>query len=168
MTTTDERNVQRQRVRDYLSRYKIIKRRIAQLTKRLKELQEDENEPINGVQYSAMPKGSKVSDGAAAYLYRKEDVLEQVDTEIQNKYKALSDALIVLKAIPLDSIERNVIESKYIDNLSNEDICKEMYWSYVSTVTYHTLKAIDMIIDNENSMAIINEYYEVNYENKTD
>ena len=44
--TTDERNVQRQRVRDYLSRYKIIKRRIAQLTKRLTELQEDENEPI--------------------------------------------------------------------------------------------------------------------------
>ena len=68
--TTDERNVQRQRVRDYLSRYKIIKRRIAQLTKRLTELQEDENEPINGIRYSVMPKGSKVSDGAAAYLYR--------------------------------------------------------------------------------------------------
>lgn len=166
--TTDERNVQRQRVRDYLSRYKIIKRRIAQLTKRLTELQEDENEPINGIRYSVMPKGSKVSDGAAAYLYRKEDVIEQINTEIQNKYKALSDALIVLKAIPLDSIERNVIESKYIDNLSNDDICQEMYWSYVSTVTYHTLKAIDMIIDNEISMAIINEYYEVNYENKTD
>lgn len=166
--TTDERNVQRQRVRDYLSRYKIIKRRIAQLTKRLTELQEDENEPINGIRYSVMPKGSKVSDGAAAYLYRKEDVIEQINTEIQNKYKALSDALIVLKAIPLDSIERNVIESKYIDNLSNDDICQEMYWSYVSTVTYHTLKAIDMIIDNEISMAIINEYYEVNYENQTD
>ena len=166
--TTDERNVQRQRVRDYLSRYKIIKRRIAQLTKRLTELQEDENEPINGIRYSVMPKGSKVSDGAAAYLYRKEDVIEQINTEIQNKYKALSDALIVLKAIPLDSIERNVIESKYIDNLSNDDICQEMYWSYASTVTYHTLKAIDMIIDNEISMAIINEYYEVNYENKTD
>lgn len=153
--TTDERNVQRQRVRDYLSRYKIIKRRIAQLTKRLTELQEDENEPINGIRYSVMPKGSKVSDGAAAYLYRKEDVIEQINTEIQNKYKALSDALIVLKAIPLDSIERNVIESKYIDNLSNDDICQEMYWSYVSTVTYHTLKAIDMIIDNEISMAIL-------------
>lgn len=163
--TTDERNVQRQRVRDYLSRYKIIKRRIVQLTKRLKDLQEDEKEPLNGVQYSAMPKGSRVSDGAATYLYRKEDIIEQINIEIQNKYKALSDTLVVLKAIPLDSIERNVIESKYIDNLPNEDICKEMYWSYVSTVTYHTLKAIDMIIDNENSMTIINDYYEVNDEN---
>lgn len=166
--TNDERNVQRQRVKDYLSRYKIIKRRIVQLTRRLKELQEDEKEPLNGVQYSATPKGSKVSNGAASYLYRKEDIIEQINIEIQNKYKVLSDTLVVLKAIPLDSIERNVIESKYIDNLPNEDICKEMYWSYVSTVTYHTLKAIDMIIDNENSMTIINDYYEVNYENQTD
>lgn len=166
--TNDERNVQRQRVKDYLSRYKIIKRRIVRLTRRLKELQEDEKEPLNGVQYSATPKGSKVSDGAASYLYRKEDIIEQINIEIQNKYKVLSDTLVVLKAIPLDSIERNVIESKYIDNLPNEDICKEMYWSYVSTVTYHTLKAIDMIIDNENSMTIINDYYEVNYENQTD
>lgn len=166
--TNDERNVQRQRVRDYLSRYSICKQRIAQLNSRLKDLEEDEKEPINGVQYSATPKGSKVSDGAASYLYRKENIIEQINIEIQSKYSILSNILIVLKAVPLESLQRMVIEYKYIDGRTNEAIRRKMNWSYVSNVDYHLAKAIDMIVNNDNSMKIINEYYEVNYENQTD
>lgn len=156
-----EEKAKRQRVRNYLSRYVISKRRIQQLTERLNNLKEDEKEPLNGVTYSSTPKSSSISQGSAAYLFRKEDIIENIEAQRAEKYKSLADIIAVINHLPEESVKRCVLEYKYIDGLSGKEICKKMYWASLSSVDTHLADAIGMLIGDKKAMEIINKYYEV-------
>lgn len=159
---SEEQKAQREKVMKYLSLYRIIQIRIEQLNNRLKELENDDAALLKSVSYSITPKGKKESTGAAGYLYLKENIIEQINNELNNKYQMLIDIQEVIKAIPYDKIERLVLEYFIIDGLSNDSICKKMYWSYASNVNYHKQRAVDMIIKNDASMKIINDYFNKN------
>lgn len=107
----------------YLGQYSKSKNKKNRLEERRKSIIREFDSPLSGIRYDGMPKSSEVSVGSASLAYR----LDEIDTKIlQQKDKAaklLLEVMNVLEFLPENSIERDVLEAKYIDGHKIERIC---------------------------------------------
>lgn len=110
-------------LKKYLGQYSKCKNKKNSLEERRKSIIKEFDNPLSGIRYDGMPKSSEISVGSASLAYR----LDEIDTKIlQQKNKAakiLLEIMNVLEFLPENSIERDVLEARYIDGHNVERIC---------------------------------------------
>lgn len=102
----------------YLSRYYncIISKN--DLLDRRKNILEDFNTPLTSVKFSGDPKAKKESLGCAALSFRLDEIDGKILEQLKDAEKSLNDIMSIIDTLPANTIERNIIEKKYIDRLS--------------------------------------------------
>ncbi|MBR1736345.1 MAG: hypothetical protein IJ736_04940, partial [Firmicutes bacterium] len=106
-------------LKQYLNRYRAAKNRKDNLTHRLEEIRAEFGSPIKGIGFeqSAVSKTHKVGDGAAALTFRLAEIEDRIETERVIMQQRLAETMDIIELLPKDSIERDIVELKYIDGI---------------------------------------------------
>lgn len=123
---------------EYLNQYYVGRMKKAQLEKRLKNIQHEMDEPIGGYGYSPVNYGgtNKTGTGAASFVYR----ISEIETRIENQKSQIEKALLkvmdVMDFLEENSLERMVLELRFIDCKKWNIIEKETHLSRSSLFNY--------------------------------
>ena len=120
---------QKEKLKEFLAQYKIVKLRRDQLKKRHKLLKEDLENPLKGVKYGGMPTNHLPSTGAASIIYRIAEIEERILLETEKMTRAVNEVLDILDYLPDDSEGKLILELKYIDCMEWLSIAENMYIS---------------------------------------
>lgn len=120
----------------YLEQYGVCKKKKAELEIRRQEIIKEFDDPILGIKYDSMPKGSGNNEGAAALTL----LLDEINTTIlQQKVEAaktLIEITNILQLLPQNELERDILEDKYIDCDKWNKICKSVNLSRSAAYQY--------------------------------
>ena len=141
----------------YLEQYSICMHKKAMLEVRRRNIMIEFDYPISGIQYDGMPKGNKLSDGSASLAYR----LDEIDTKILQQKESASKLLLeimnILELLPENSIERDVLEARYIDCNKTGKVCNVLHMSR-SCVYQYTKDGLNKLLTFENVQDILKNY----------
>ena len=149
-------------LKKYLGQYYRAKIKRKQLEIRLKNFRE-EMTGTQGVKYSPVPGGqsgcttSKTEDYVVRALEIEDRIMKQ-KVEVQRAMLAVMEAMDFL---PIDSVERSVLEYRHIDCLRWELITARMSYSKASCHKYYNA-GIDMLLGCDEVQATLQEYIESN------
>lgn len=92
--------------------------------------------PLSGVDYDGIPKGSGISLGSAAISLRLDEIDTKIKAQIDKSLEYLNMIMDVLNLLSESSLERAVLESRYIDGLKWERLSKENFVSRSKAIRY--------------------------------
>lgn len=143
---------------DYLNRYKhcILKKRI--LEKRRIEIAQEFDNPLPPLIMNGMPKGGNSSVGCAALSFLMDEINSRIQEQSETSAKILTDIINIIELLP-DSLERDIIESKYIDRNGWNWICNEYHISR-SPAIRKWRKGLNMLLEFKKVKQILKEYEE--------
>lgn len=118
----------------YLSQYRhcIGKKRV--LENRRKEILREFDNPLGPLKLDGMPRGSNAGMGCAAVSFRLDEIDTRIKEQINISAKILTDIMNVIDFLPENSIERSIIENRYIDRYGWERVCRENFISRTSAI----------------------------------
>ena len=120
----------------YLDQYDLCRHKKLQLERRRQDILTEFDYPISGIRYDGMPKGSKLSDGSASLPIKLDEIDIRILQQKEKTAQTLIEIMSVLECLPLNSNERNVLESKFIDNHKWKDVCKAVHMSRSAAYKY--------------------------------
>lgn len=153
---------EKEALKQYLGQFYGAKAKKKQLEKRLRDIQCEKNNPISGMGYSLVPKSTtnKTNDGpAASLMIREEEIVERIKNQQEIANKMMLKVMNIMDFLPLDSVERTILEYRYIDCLSWRDISKEINMTRTPCNEYYN-KGIDALLNYKKINLIIQEYIE--------
>lgn len=107
----------------YLNQYQNGKRRKKTLERRRRDILLEFDCPLSGVKMDGMPKGNSTGDGAATLALK----LDAIDTKIKQEslklVTVLGNIIDITKLLPPNTLERDIIEARYIDCFSWVKTC---------------------------------------------
>ena len=121
----DRRKTQdRERLRKFLQQYQRAKRRKAILVRRWKRISDDMKDPLYSVDYAIdKTMGGERKDQAAALT----ESLTAIEEKITTQRDIVTDWLKVIEGViamlPEFSQEREILELRYIDGHSQQEVC---------------------------------------------
>lgn len=127
---------QQQTLSDYLSQYKICIHRKKALIRRREDIIKEFDMPLSGVSMDGMPKGGGSSIGCASISIKLDEIESKIREQTEKATKILTDIMELTDFLDEGSIERAVIENKYIDRMSWGAICTENNISKSQAVRY--------------------------------
>lgn len=140
MTDKEEREVLRRYLRQYLS----AKRRKCDLERRRAQLQQDMQCPLGAVRYDGMPRSGSPSEGAAAFAYRIDEVEQRICAQQDEMARAALEIMDIIDFLEPGSLEREVIEKRYMDGMGWHAIERDIPISRSQGSVYET-RAIDAL-----------------------
>lgn len=111
----------------YMDQYKHCINVKKTLERRAKEIRYEFNHPLSGMKYDGMPHGSSIGLGCASLSFRMDEIERKIQAQIECAEKALMDIWSFIDVLPENSMERTIIEHKYIDRYSWEKICRTVH-----------------------------------------
>ena len=141
----------------YLSQYKRCIRRKRALERRRDEIIKEFDYPISGINYDGMPHGSSGGVGCAAISYRLDEINTRIREQIDKATKILTGIMNVIEFLEENSMERLIIEHRYIDRMSWERICNEVHLSR-TPATRHWRKGLYELLEFKKIQQIIVDY----------
>lgn len=108
----------------YLNQYRYCISKKKSLEHRRDDIKKEFDHPLKPVSYDGMPRGSSTGLGCAALVFRLDEIEERINEQINIATKALTEIMDVIEFLPDASIERCILEHRYIDRYSWEKICK--------------------------------------------
>ena len=146
-------------LRRYLKRYSKCKHKEKALKERASMILEYRTDPLKGIAFSDMPKASSgVSSGAAALTLEIEELHERIERQRNDSVLVLSSIMDILEFLPDDSIERFVLERRYIDLQPQVFVMSELELKSRTAVHEYTIKGLDMLLEYDKVIAIIMSY----------
>lgn len=141
----------------YLSQYRhcIGKKKI--LETRREEIIKEFESPLKASNVDGMPKGNGNGVGCAAISYRLDDIDIRIKEQIEKSLKILSDIMDVIDFLPESSLERMIIENRYIDRYSWGRVCRENHISRTSAIRKWK-KGLYMLLEFSRVKMIISEF----------
>jgi hypothetical protein len=149
-------------MKNYLGQYYKAKLKRKQLEVRLKNFRE-EMVGAKGISYSPVPRGqsggttSKTEDYVVKALEIEDRIMKQ-QIEVQ---RAMLAVMEVMDFIPIDSVERSVLEYRHIDCLPWKFIIARMSYSKASCHNYYNA-GIDMLLGCVKVQETLQKYIESN------
>lgn len=141
----------------YLGQYKHCIRRKRALERRRDEIIKEFDYPIGGVKYDGMPRGSNEGVGCAALSYRLDEIDTRIKEQIDKAVKILAGIMNIIEFLEKNSMERLIIEHRYIDRMSWARICNEVHLSRTPATKYWR-KALYDLLEFKKIQQIIADY----------
>lgn len=155
----NEKNEDRVLLKEYLNQYYSGRIKRAQLERRLKNIRAEMAAPIGGYGYSPVNYGgtNKVKPGAASFVYRMSEIETRIEEQKSRVEKALLKIMDIMDFLEESSMERMVLELRFIDCKSWTTIEKEMHLSRSSLFSYQD-KGLDKLLTYKKVRQILKEY----------
>nr|DAH03590.1 MAG TPA: Protein of unknown function (DUF1492) [Caudoviricetes sp.] len=153
----------------YLGKMYRAKLRKHQLNRRLQEINDELNSPIGGKGYSAMPRSSGgVSQGAASIVMRIAEIEDRIEDQKNTIANAMLKVMDIMDYLPINTMERYILELRYIDCLSWKRIQEEAHMTRNPCNNYRN-SALHILLQNKRVKKIIkdSEYEYNDYIEKT-
>lgn len=142
----------------YLFQYKECIEKKKSLERRMAEIRKEFNCPIPAIQMDGMPRGNNVGEGsAAALVYRLDEIETKVNEQINKATKLLDNIMNVIDLLPENSLERSVIENRYIDRMGWDRVCRENYSSR-SKINRYWKKGLYTLLEFKKVKMVLKEY----------
>lgn len=120
---------QRDALRDYLRQYNCARRRKHDLERRLREIRAELSNPPLGGQRHEPRSGNKAhpAAGAASVAFRIDEIEQRIKDQQNDMAKALLNVMDFLDFLPEASLQRTVMEKRYIDGKGWNAISEQLY-----------------------------------------
>lgn len=141
----------------YLYQYKCCIGRKKTLERRRRDIVREFNSPLTGVSYDGMPRSSGTGVGCAALSFRLDEIDTRIKDQMEKSVKVLAEILEIIEFLPENSIERSIIEHRYIDRMEWKQICKEEHISR-TPATRHWRKGLYQLLEFKKVQLIVHEY----------
>lgn len=109
----------------YLYQYKCCINRKRTLERRRNEIIREFDNPIKGMSYDGMPHGIGEGLGCAELSLRLDEINTKIKEQTNRSVKVLAEIMDIIDLIPENTIERSIIEKRYIDRLRWWQICRD-------------------------------------------
>lgn len=140
-------------LKKYLGQYYRAKQKRNQLEKRLQTFREEMGS--KGIQYAGMPSaGNRVGSDTEEQVMRAMEIEERITKQQVEVQRAMLDVLDVMDLLPLDSVERMILEYRYIDCLSWKQICNKVFLSRTSANDYYKKGIKELLVLKKVQVAI--------------
>lgn len=141
----------------YLSQYRhcIGKKKI--LEARRDEILKEFESPLKALNVDGMPKGNGSGVGCAAISYRLDEIDVRIKEQMEKSIKILSDIMDVIDFLPENSLERTIVENRYIDRYSWGRVCRENHISRTSAIRKWK-KGLYMLLEFNRVNMIVSEF----------
>lgn len=145
----------------YLYQYKDCIKRKKGLERRRTEIRKEFN-PIKSPSLDGMPRvGNSIGESSAtAIVYRLDEMDIKINEQINQATRILSDIINIIELLPENSLERLIIENRYIDRMEWEKVCKENHASK-SKVKRYWKKGLYELLEFKRVKQILKEYKEL-------
>lgn len=141
----------------YLSQYKYCIGKKKSLERRRAEIIQEFDSPLGAVKMDGMPKGSSSGVGCTAISFRLDEIDTRIKEQIETSAKVLTDIMNVIDFLPENSLERSIIESRYIDRYDWNRVCRENHISR-TPATKSWRKGLYMLLEFKKMKQILKEY----------
>ena len=156
---TDER-ADRDAVKKYLQQYHTAKNQKRILENRHRELGRELADPTLGSAFKSMPTSkTKKTEGAVSVIYRIAEVETRIEQQRQEVAKAVLHVMDLVDLLLPNSMERQVVELRYIDCKGWDKISGEVHMSRSSVFEHHNA-ALEKIAGNKRAQKLVAEYAE--------
>lgn len=95
--------------------------------------------------------------GSATLSFRLDEIDGRIKEQMDKAGKALADIMNVIEFLPENSIERTIIEHRYIDRYDWRKICRETHISR-TPATRHWKKGLYALLEFKKVQQIIRDY----------
>ena len=141
----------------YLSQYRYCINKKRTLEKRRAEIIREFDSPLGAMKMDGMPKGSSSGVGCAALSLRLDEINTRIKEQMENAERVLVDIMNIIDFLPENSVERSIVENRYIDRYSWERVCRENHISR-TPATKKWRKALYMLLEFKKIKQILEEY----------
>lgn len=141
----------------YLNQYKRCISRKRVLERRRSEIISEFDSPLSGVSYDGMPHGNSSGVGCAAISFRLDEINTRIKEQMDKSVKVLAEIMDVIDFLPENTIERAIIEHRYIDRMKWWQICKEENISRTPATNYWK-KGLHDLLEFKKIRQIVEEY----------
>lgn len=156
----DGRSEEKELLKEYLNQYYSGRIKRSQLERRLKNIRQEMATPIGGYGYSPVNYGgtNKVGPGAASFVYRMGEIETRIEEQKSRVEKALLKVMDIMDFLEENSMERMVLELRFIDCKSWAAIEKEMHLSRRSCFDYQD-KALEALLGFKKVRNLLQGYH---------
>lgn len=141
----------------YLSQYRYCIGKKRSLERRRAEIIQEYDSPLGALKMDGMPRGSSSGIGCAAISFRLDEIDTRIKEQIEASMKVLTDIMNVIDFLPENSLERSIIESRYIDRYCWDRVCLENHISR-TPATKSWRKGLYMLLEFKKVKQILKEY----------
>lgn len=142
----------------YLFQYKECIGKKKSLERRMVEIRKEFDCPIPAIKMDGMPRGNSVGDGSVASLvYRLDEIETKINEQIDKSTKILANIMNVIDFLPENSLERAIIENRYIDRMGWDRVCRENHASK-SKINRYWKKGLYTLLEFKKVKQILKEY----------
>lgn len=121
------------------------KRHKRQLEERLLRINAERNAPIGGIGYDPLPRGAGVGNGAASITLKLAEVEDRIYKQRSEIEKCIVRVSEILDYLPVNSLEREVCELRYIDLKTWPEIEAEIPMAKSKCIEHHNM-AIEILL----------------------
>lgn len=141
----------------YLCQYKYcIDINRALKNRRLEIVREFEN-PLRSRKMDGMPRGNCHQSGCDTLPLRLDEIDTRIKAQIENTEQILVNIMDVINFLPDSSMERAIIENRYIDCYNWEKVCKENHISR-TPATKKWRKGLYILLEQQEVQKILEKY----------
>lgn len=141
----------------YLSTYNRCVNRKRSLERRQAAIKKEFESPLRAVPMSGMPRGSSTGVGCAALSYELDEINTRIDEKIEEMKKEYIKINDIIEFLPDNSTERSILEYKYIDGHSWNDICRLEHISKTPAIQYWR-KGLYQLLEFAKIQSIVREF----------
>lgn len=141
----------------YLSQYRYCIGKKKSLERRRAEIIREFDSPLSSAGIGGMPRGSGSGVGCAAISFRLDEIEARISGQIEAAMKILDDIMSVIDFLPENSLERMVVENRYIDRYRWDRICRENHISR-TPATKSWRKGLYALLEFKKVRQILEEY----------
>lgn len=141
----------------YLSQYRRCIERKKFLEKRRNDIIREFDNPLKGMSCDGMPHGSSEGTGCAALSFRLDEINTKIREQIDKATKILTEIMDVIEFLPENSVEREIIEHRYLDGYNWGKTCRAENISRTPATKYWR-KGLYKLLEFEKVKKILKEY----------
>jgi hypothetical protein len=143
----------------YLNQYRICIERKKSLEHRRNEIVQQFDQPLSGVSNDGMPHGNGDNLGCAALSFRLDEINTKILEQVERSSKTLTDIMDIIDFLPENSMERSIVERRYIDRQNWNQICRAEHISRTPATRYWR-KALYQLLEFKKVTQVLKEYQE--------
>lgn len=141
----------------YLSQYQYCISRKKSLGNRRAEIVKEFDNPLRAIRLDGMPRSGSSKVGCAALSFRLDEVDTRIKEQKENAEKVLVNIMNIIDFLPESSLERAILENRYLDRYNWEQVCRENHISR-TPATKKWRKALYMLLEFKKIKQILEEY----------